>query len=76
MTETTTNEPFAPVTVDLTERSRRALEIGAELTGYSKTDTMNRALQLYAFAQQLIDQGADLLVMRPGSPALEKLELS
>ena len=37
------------VTVNLTPRSSKALEQAAELTGDSKTDIVNRALQLYEF---------------------------
>ena len=37
------------LTVNLTERSSRALELAVNDTGDSRTDTVNRALQVYAY---------------------------
>jgi hypothetical protein len=54
--------PLERVTVNLIPRSSRALEIATELTGDTKTDTINRALQIYAFLQQAAAQGASLYV--------------
>jgi hypothetical protein len=45
------------VTVHLTPRASRALELLVELTGDSKTDAINRALQVYAFLEQVAAQG-------------------
>ncbi len=34
----------------------------AELTGDSRTDTINRAVQFYAFAEYVKSQGGDILI--------------
>lgn len=44
-------------TVNLTQRGDRALNAAAAATGDSKTDTVNRALQVYALLVEL--QGED-----------------
>jgi hypothetical protein len=56
---TTTNQQLERVTVNLVPRAARALEQVTTLTGYTKTDVINRALQLYAYIEQVVhDQGA------------------
>jgi hypothetical protein len=40
------------LTVNLTERSSAALRLAHELAGDSKTDTVNRAIQVYAYLVQ------------------------
>lgn len=54
--------PLERVTVNLTARASRALEQAAELTGDSKTDTINRALQVYAYLEQVTQEGGALYV--------------
>ena len=62
--QTTRNQhgPLERVTVNLTARASRALEQAAELTGDSKTDTINRALQVYAYLEQVTQEGGALYV--------------
>ncbi len=50
------------VTVNLTRKAADALEELSDSTGYSKTDTINRALQVYAIIQGFLDKGASLVV--------------
>jgi hypothetical protein len=45
------------VTVNLTSRSYEDLLSLAEATGLGKTDVINRALQVYALVERLLDQG-------------------
>jgi hypothetical protein len=45
-------EPLTKLAVNITNRTERALARAAELTGDTKTDTINRAVQLYAYAQE------------------------
>ncbi len=40
------------VTVNLTPRSSKALEEVVGLTGDSKTDSINRAIQIYAYIER------------------------
>jgi hypothetical protein len=63
---TTASEPAERLTVNLTARSSRALQSASSLTGDTRTDTVNRALQVYAFIQQAAAEGATFLVSRPG----------
>lgn len=50
------------VTVNLTLRASRALEETVELTGDSKTDSINRALSVYAYIEKIIADGGAILV--------------
>jgi hypothetical protein len=50
------------VTVNLTARSSAALELAAALTGDTRTDTINRALQVYAYLEQLVEGGGSVHV--------------
>lgn len=44
--------------------------------GDSKTDTVNRAVQLYAFIVAAQAAGQDVLIRTPGSDELEKIILT
>lgn len=50
------------LTVNLTARSVAAVELAAELTGELKTDTINRALQLYSYVMHTISEGGAVYV--------------
>ena len=50
------------VTVNLIPRASRALEQAGELTGDSKTDTINRALQVYAYLEEVWAKGGSVEV--------------
>ena len=54
--------PLERVTVNLTPRASRALESVTVLTGDSKTDTINRALQIYAFLEETVAKGGTVVV--------------
>ncbi|WAU78381.1 hypothetical protein O1Q96_00600 (plasmid) [Streptomyces sp. Qhu-G9] len=56
---------FERVTVNLAPAASHALEHAAALTGDSKTDTINRALQIYAMLADAVDQGAAVYVRSP-----------
>ena len=63
------------VTVNLTTRSVAALEKAVEVTGDSKTDVINKALQVYSFIQEQIDAGGALYVKDAGSDEAERLRI-
>ena len=63
------------VTVNLTGRASRALELAAELTGESKTDTVNRALQIYSYLEQVMASGGSIYVREAVDSELERLKL-
>jgi hypothetical protein len=63
------------VTVNLTNRSSKALELATGLTGDSKTDTINRALQIYAFLEQVTSKGGSIYVRESSDAELERLKV-
>ncbi|SHG44932.1 hypothetical protein SAMN05444320_10960 [Streptoalloteichus hindustanus] len=63
------------VTVNLTPRSSKALEQTVALTGDSKTDTINRALQVYAFLEELMQSGGSVHVRQSPDGELQLLRI-
>lgn len=57
-----TSTALERVTVNLTPRSSRALNDTVERTGDSKTDTINRAVQVYAYLEEVLQRGGQVLV--------------
>jgi hypothetical protein len=45
------------------------------LTGDSKTDTINRALQIYAYLEQVTSKGGSIYVREAGDTELERLKI-
>ena len=69
---TKSNGGLERVTLNLTPRAARALEIATEITGDSKTDTINRAVQLYAYIERIINEGGTIVAQKTdGSPSQE-----
>jgi hypothetical protein len=69
------NGPLERITVNLTGRASRALEIATELTGDTKTDTVNRALQVYAYMEQITARGGSVYVREATDAELERLKV-
>jgi hypothetical protein len=67
------NARLERVTVNLTPRAWQALNQAVKLTGDSKTDTINRALQLYAYLEEITQSGGALYVRSSGQKELEQL---
>lgn len=67
--------PLEKVTVNLTKRSVEALDKLVESTGETKTDAINKALQVYAFIQEQFDSGGTLYVKDAGSDEAERLRI-
>ncbi|GAA2324033.1 hypothetical protein GCM10010149_91720 [Nonomuraea roseoviolacea subsp. roseoviolacea] len=65
--------PLERVTVNLTERAARALEEVVTLRGESKTDAINRALQMYNLIEQILQSGGKVYVQEPGQTELERV---
>jgi len=61
------------VTVNLTVRSVEALEGLVHLTGDTKTDAINKALQVYSYLQNLMNTGGALYVREADGAELERL---
>jgi hypothetical protein len=67
--------PLERITVNLTGRASRALELATELTGDTKTDTINRALQIYAYMEQVTARGGSIYVREAADSELERLKV-
>jgi hypothetical protein len=57
--------PLTKVTVNLVPRSVAALDEAAGLTGHTRTETINRAVQLWAWCQRMLADGAELHLVEP-----------
>jgi hypothetical protein len=57
--------PLERVTVNLTARASQALQNAADLTGDSKTDTINRALLVYSYLMGVTENEGDIYVREP-----------
>jgi hypothetical protein len=65
---------FERITVNLTSRASRALELATELTGDTRTDTVNRALQIYAYVEQVMASGGSIRVRAAAGVELDLLK--
>jgi hypothetical protein len=63
------------LTVNLIPRAERALELASERRGDSKTDTINRALQMYAFIEEVTTTGGRIYVRRSGESEFEEMRI-
>ena len=67
--------PLERVTVNLVARASRALQRVVDITGDSKTDALNRAIQVYAYLEEIESNGGDIYVRtsRDGELQLVKM---
>ena len=59
----------------LNQIASQALQNAADLTGDTKTDTINRALQVYSYLMEITESGGDIYVREPkdSEPRLLKM---
>jgi hypothetical protein len=69
------NGPLERVTVNLTARASRALQAAADLTGDTKTDSINRSIQIYAYLEEVLSRGGAVYVRESADGELERLKL-
>jgi hypothetical protein len=63
------NGPLERITVNLIARASRALQRVVDRTGDSKTDAINRAIQVYAYLEEVEANGGEITVRETkGSP--------
>ena len=67
--------PLERVTVNFTARSSRALDEVVRLTGDSKTDSLNRAIQIYAYIEQVLLAGGSIHVRETPDAEPERLKI-
>jgi len=63
------------VTVNLNRQAVQALEAVSDATGYSKTDTINRALQVYAIVQKIMERNGGVLHVKHDDGELERIHI-
>lgn len=63
------------VTVNLTEKSSEALAEAVRITRDSKTDSINKALQLYALLQRIQADGGAIYLREKPEAELERLRV-
>jgi hypothetical protein len=63
------------VTVNLTKRSVTAMDKLVELTGDTKTESINKALQFYAHIQEFLNSGGALYMREPDSDEVERIKI-
>jgi hypothetical protein len=61
------------VTVNLTPKSANSLEHISRTTGLSKTDVINRSLQVYQVVEELLDKGKGSILIKHPSGELERV---
>ncbi len=69
------NGPLERITVNLVTRAWRALQLAAELTGDSKTDIINRAIQVYAYVTEIEANGGAVYVRESEGSELQRLKM-
>ena len=67
--------PLERVTVNLIARASRKLQDVVELTGDSKTDAINRAIQVYAFLEEIEARGGDIYIRESKDAELQLLKM-
>ncbi len=68
--------PLERVTVNLTARSSHALDEVVRQTGDSKTDSLNRAIRIYAYIEQILQAGGTIHVRETPDSEPERLKIS
>ena len=63
------------ITVNLTPRSSSALQLAVELSGDTKTDTINRAIQIYAYLEKVLQDGGSIYVREQDGAEPERLRI-
>ena len=63
------------VTVNLVARASRALQLVSDLTGDTKTDSINRAIQVYAYLEEIVSNGGDIYVRESKDSELQLLKM-
>lgn len=62
------------VTVNLTPRAAHALDLAAELSKDSKTDTINRAIQVYAYLEQINVRGGAIYIQESENSKMKEVK--
>jgi hypothetical protein len=69
------NGPLERITVNLIARASRALQAVSERTGDSKTDSINRAIQVYDYVTEIDSSGGGIYVRQSADSELQLLKM-
>lgn len=69
-------ETLERVTVNLTPGAHRALERAVRITGDTRTDTINRALQVYAYLEEIMAGSGSIYVRTAPDAEPQRLRIS
>lgn len=69
------NGPLERVTVNLIPRASRALQAVSDLTGDTKTDSLNRAIQVFAYLEEVTARGGTIYVRESADAEPEKIKI-
>lgn len=67
---------FEEVKLPLTERSSRAVALGTQLTGLSRTDFINQAVQVRAYIAHVLGTGGEIAVRQVRGEPWQALHFS
>ena len=70
-------EPTKPeltkVSANFVPRAMAALDLASQLTGDSRTDVLNRAVQVYAYLAKMMEEGNLIFVENPTTKAKDRV---
>jgi hypothetical protein len=61
------------VSANFVPRAMHALDLASEITGDSRTDVLNRAVQVYAYLAQMTKEGRLIFVEDPSTKAKDRV---
>lgn len=70
---TSSNRPITKISANFIARAMEALDQAAELTGDSRTDVLNRSVQVYAYLCAQMEQGKLVVVEDPATGERERI---
>jgi hypothetical protein len=68
-----TKHELTKVSANFVPRAVQALELASALTGDSRTDVLNRAVQMYAYLAKMMEEGNLVFVENPTTHAKERI---
>lgn len=69
------NSPLDRVTVNLVRRASEALQRVSDRTGDTKTDCLNRAVQIYDYLDEITSQGGDIYIRESKDSELQLVKM-
>jgi len=64
------------LTVNITQTTMDSLNRAADVTGETRTDTLQKAIQFYAYISTLLASGSALYIQDPGARQAYRLQIT